>query len=453
MSTVNSIDLHYDAIVVGLGKTGLSCFRYLSNQGLSVAITDSRETPPELSKLKEEFESAPTYLGQINEEALLASDQIILSPGISLDHKSIKLSIENNIPVFGDIELFCQEAKAPIIAISGSNGKITVTTMVAEMTLSAGLKTYVGGNIGTPALDLLDDTIPDLYVLELSSFQLETTFSLNAHASVVLNISPDHMDRYSSFHEYADAKKRIYLGQGFMVVNKDEEYFHSIIDDSREIIYFTLTEPEEGNYGLIMHDKEIWLSHGSKKIINKNQLKIKGEHNVSNALAAMALAETVNVPKDIMTSVLKEFVGLAHRCQLIKVINGVGWYNDSKATNVEACIASIKGLSEHGNIILIAGGDSKKADLSCLHTIIEKYVKKVFLLGLDANKLASVIGPDVEKEFVKNMNEAVAEADKIADSGDLVLLSPACSSLDMYMDYQQRGDAFISAVNALSNNV
>ena len=391
MSTVNSVDLHYDAIVVGLGKTGLSCFRYLSNQGLSVAITDSRETPPELSKLKEEFESAPTYLGQINEEALLASDQIILSPGISLDHKSIKLSIENNIPVFGDIELFCQEAKAPIIAISGSNGKSTVTTMVAEMTLSAGLKTYVGGNIGTPALDLLDDTIPDLYVLELSSFQLETTFSLNAHASVVLNISPDHMDRYSSFHEYADAKKRIYLGQGFMVVNKDEEYFHSIIDDSREIIYFTLTTPEEGNYGLIMHDKEIWLSHGSKKIINKNQLKIKGEHNVSNALAAMALAETVNVPKDIMTSVLKEFVGLAHRCQLIKVINGVGWYNDSKATNVESCIASIKGLSELGDIILIAGGDSKEADLSCLRAIIEKYVKKVFLLGIDASKLASVI--------------------------------------------------------------
>ena len=453
MSTVNSVDLHYDAIVVGLGKTGLSCFRYLSNQGLSVAITDSRETPPELSKLQEEFESAPTYLGQINEKALLASDQIILSPGISLDHKSIKLSIENNIPVFGDIELFCQEAKAPIIAISGSNGKSTVTTMVAEMTRSAGLKTYVGGNIGTPALDLLDDTIPDLYVLELSSFQLETTFSLNAHASVVLNISPDHMDRYSSFHEYADAKKRIYLGQGFMVVNKDEEYFHSVIDDNREIIYFTLTTPEEGNYGLIINDKEVWLSHGSNKIINKNQLKIRGEHNVSNALAAMALAETVDVPKDVMTGVLKEFVGLAHRCQLIKVINDVTWYNDSKATNVESCIASIKGLSELGDIILIAGGDSKEADLSCLRAIIEKYVKKVFLLGIDASKLASFIGPDIEKKFVKNMNEAVAEAGKIASSGDIVLLSPACSSLDMYTNYQQRGDAFISAVNALSNNV
>ena len=233
---------------------------------------------------------------QMNEDsileiAILASD----IDGDSLtfdaeleDNLNASLSIENNIPVFGDIELFCQEAKAPIIAISGSNGKSTVTTMVAEMTRSAGLKTYVGGNIGTPALDLLDDTIPDLYVLELSSFQLETTFSLNPHASVVLNISPDHMDRYSSFHEYADAKKRIYLGQGFMVVNKDEEYFHSVIDDNREIIYFTLTTPEEGNYGLIINDKEVWLSHVSNKIINKNQLKIRGEHNVSNALAAMA---------------------------------------------------------------------------------------------------------------------------------------------------------------------
>ena len=198
MPKVNDTDLHYDAVIVGLGKTGLSCFRYLSNQGLNVAITDSREEPPELLELRAEFESASVYLGQINEQVLLASDQIILSPGVSLDNKSIKLSIENNIPVFGDIELFCQKAQAPIIAVSGSNGKSTVTTIVAEMTRLAGLKTYVGGNIGIPVLDLLSDSSPDLYVLELSSFQLETTYSLNAHASVVLNVSPDHMDRHSS---------------------------------------------------------------------------------------------------------------------------------------------------------------------------------------------------------------------------------------------------------------
>ena len=452
MSKVNDTDLHYDAVIVGLGKTGLSCFRYLSNQGLNVAITDSREEPPELLELKAEFESASVYLGQINEQVLLASDQIILSPGVSLDNKSIKLSIENNIPVFGDIELFCQKAQAPIIAVSGSNGKSTVTTIVAEMTRLAGLKTYVGGNIGIPALDLLSDSSPDLYVLELSSFQLETTYSLNAHASVVLNVSPDHMDRYLSLKDYANTKKRIYSGQGLMVLNKDEEYIHSIIDSKRDTIYFSLGAPEGENFGLINHNNEVWLSQGNEKIINKNQLKIKGEHNISNALAAMALAGAVNVPTNIMADVLKNFTGLEHRCQLVREIDNVSWYNDSKATNVGACIASITGLCELGNIILIAGGDSKGADLSGLNPIVKKYIKRVFLFGIDANKLADVMGSDVDKEFVNNMNEAVKGASKIADSDDIVLLAPACSSLDMYKNYQQRGDAFISAIDALSKN-
>ena len=452
MSKVNDTDLHYDAVIVGLGKTGLSCFRYLSNQGLNVAITDSREEPPELLELKAEFESASVYLGQINEQVLLASDQIILSPGVSLDNKSIKLSIENNIPVFGDIELFCQKAQAPIIAVSGSNGKSTVTTIVAEMTRLAGLKTYVGGNIGIPALDLLSDSTPDLYVLELSSFQLETTYSLNAHASVVLNVSPDHMDRYSSLKDYVNTKKRIYSGQGLMVLNKDEEYIHSIIDSKRDTIYFSLGAPEGENFGLINHNNEVWLSQGNEKIINKNQLKIKGEHNISNALAAMALAGAVNVPTNIMADVLKNFTGLEHRCQLVREIDNVSWYNDSKATNVGACIASITGLCELGNIILIAGGDSKGADLSGLNPIVKKYIKRVFLFGIDANKLADVMGSEVDKEFVNNMNEAVKGASKIADSDDIVLLAPACSSLDMYKNYQQRGDAFISAIDALSKN-
>ena len=452
MSKVNDTDLHYDAVIVGLGKTGLSCFRYLSNQGLNVAITDSREEPPELLELRAEFESASVYLGQINEQVLLASDQIILSPGVSLDNKSIKLSIENNIPVFGDIELFCQKAQAPIIAVSGSNGKSTVTTIVAEMTRLAGLKTYVGGNIGIPALDLLSDSTPDLYVLELSSFQLETTYSLNAHASVVLNVSPDHMDRYSSLKDYANTKKRIYSGQGLMVLNKDEEYIHSIMDSKRDTIYFSLDAPEGENFGLINHNNEVWLSQGNEKIINKNQLKIKGEHNISNALAAMALARAVNVPTNIMADVLKNFTGLEHRCQLVREIDNVSWYNDSKATNVGACIASITGLCELGNIILIAGGDSKGADLSGLNPIVKKYIKRVFLFGIDANKLADVMGSDVDKEFVNNMNEAVKGASKIADPDDIVLLAPACSSLDMYKNYQQRGDAFISAIDALPKN-
>ena len=452
MSTLNNNDLHYDAVIVGLGKTGLSCFRYLFNQGLNLAITDSRESPPELEKLNAEFNDVTTYLGEISKKVLLASDQIIVSPGISLNNEGIQSAIEENIPVIGDIELFSQKALAPIIAISGSNGKSTVTTIVKEMARQAGLNTYMGGNIGTPVLDLLNDKKPDLYVLELSSFQLETTFSLNAHASVVLNISPDHMDRYSCIKDYAKAKSRIYSGHGLMVLNKDDQYSKSMIDLDRKINYFTLDKPDKNSFGLLKSNNKVWLCHGNKKIISKDQLKIKGDHNISNALAAMALANSVDVPYKIMTNVLKNFSGLEHRCQLIKSFNNIDWYNDSKATNVGACIASIKGLCEFGKIILIAGGDSKGSDLSSLNEIIEKYVKKVFLFGIDADKLSSVLSSKVDKEFVRSVDEAVHFANKVALPGDLVLLAPACSSLDMYQNFKQRGDAFISSVNALQKN-
>jgi UDP-N-acetylmuramoylalanine--D-glutamate ligase len=447
--TMNEANLHFDVTVVGLGKTGLSCVRYLSKQGLNIAITDSRNEPPELSTLKSEFEAVHMYLGEISSEALLASDQIVLSPGVSLENKSVKQAIENGIPVLGDIELFCRQAKAPIIAISGSNGKSTVTTLVAEMTRQAGLKTCVGGNLGTPALELLDESTPDLYVLELSSFQLETTFSLSAHASVVLNVSPDHMDRYVNLEEYISAKNKIYSGQGLMVINQDDEIVNAMADNSRQTISFSTSKVDGNNFGIIKDNGEIFLCQGDKKIIKQKELGIKGEHNVANALAAMALASSVKVPVKTMVETLKNFSGLEHRCQLVKTINNVSWYNDSKATNVGACIASIKGLCEQGDIILIAGGDSKGADLSNLSPVVKQHVKKALLMGVDANKLADVIGPKVSYEFVTNMSEAVNLANQLADSGNLVLLAPACSSLDMYENYQQRGDVFVLAVNAL----
>jgi UDP-N-acetylmuramoylalanine--D-glutamate ligase len=446
---MNDTNLHYDAVIVGLGKTGLSCARYLINQDLNIAITDSRLDPPGLSSLKTEFENIPVYLGEINAEILLVSEQIVLSPGVSLDNEAIKQAIEKGIPVCGDIELFCLQAKAPIISVSGSNGKSTVTTLVAEMARQAGIKTCVGGNLGPPALELLDDDTPDLYVLELSSFQLETTFSLNAHAGVVLNVSPDHMDRYASLNDYANAKKKIYSGNGLIVINQDDELVKRMADDSRHVISFSLTEPDGNNFGVIKDNGEVWLCQGDQKIFKQSELGIKGDHNVANALAAMALASSVNVPVTVMAEVLRRFTGLAHRCQWVTTINNVSWYNDSKATNVGACIASIKGLCDLGNIILIAGGDSKGADLSSLGSVIKQYVKKVLLLGVDANKLADVIGSEVAHEFVADMDEAVNHANAAADEGDLVLLAPACASLDMYKNYQQRGDAFVSAVKAL----
>lgn len=236
--TMNETDLHFDVVIVGLGKTGLSCVRYLSEQGLNIAVTDSRLQPPELTSFNNEFMSVPAYLGEIKKEVLLAAEQVVLSPGVSLQEDNIKQAIANGIPVIGDIELFCQQANAPIIAISGSNGKSTVTTLVAEMTRNAGLKTCVGGNLGTPALDLLNEATPDVYVLELSSFQLETTFSLNAHASAVLNVSPDHMDRYASLEDYASAKNKIYSGQGVMVINQDDAIVNAMTDASRKSVSF-----------------------------------------------------------------------------------------------------------------------------------------------------------------------------------------------------------------------
>ena len=447
--TMNEANLHFDAVVVGLGKTGLSCVRYLSKQGLNIAVTDSRLEPSELISFNKEFTSVPAYLGEISENILLAADQIILSPGVSLEEASIKRAIANGIPVIGDVELFCQKAEAPIIAISGSNGKSTVTTLVAEMTVNAGLKTCVGGNLGTPVLDLLTETTPDVYVLELSSFQLETTFSLNAHASVVLNVSPDHMDRYASLEDYASAKNKIYSGQGVMVINKDDAIVEAMTDASRKRIGFSLDKPEGNDFGLLIEGDDVFLCQGKEKIINQTELLIKGEHNTLNALAAMALADCIDVPKQAMIETLKTFKGLEHRCQLVKIINGVSWYNDSKATNVGACVASIKGLCETGEIILIAGGDSKGADLSGLQPVVKEYVKKVLLLGIDANKIKQTIGSVVDCQFVTDMVDAVNKANDFAKAGDLVLLAPACASLDMYRNYQERGDVFVNAVNAL----
>lgn len=447
--SMNETDLHFDAVIVGLGKTGLSCVRFFAKQGMTVAVTDTRTVPPCLDELKNSFPSVSVYPGEINEALLLAADQVILSPGISLEHAAIKQAIKKGIPVCGDIELFCQQARAPIISITGSNGKSTVTTLVAEMISQAGLKTCVGGNLGTPALELLNETIPDVYVLELSSFQLETTFSLNAHAAVVLNISPDHMDRYDDIDSYARAKKKIYSGNGLMVINKDDEVVNAMSDPSRKTISFSLAMPSESDFGLVNDNGETWLCQGKDKIIKQNDLGIKGEHNMANALAAIALASSMNVPLTSMAETLKHFKGLPHRCQWVATINGVDWYNDSKATNVGACIASIQGLCNLGKIILIAGGDSKGADLSSLVPVVKEHVKKVFLLGADAKKIAAVIDQTVPYEYVGDMSAAVNSANTFAEAGDLVLLAPACASLDMYDNYQHRGDVFVSVVKSL----
>ena len=437
----------FNTVVVGLGKTGFACARYLAAQGTSFAVTDNRDEPPMLGKMQAALPDVPLFLGGFDESLLMSTDHLLLSPGVSLQEDAIVKAIDSGVEVYGDIELFCRNITAPVIAITGSNGKSTVTTLVAEMARAADLNVVEGGNLGTPALDLLGDNEPDVYVLELSSFQLETVSSLNAIASVVLNVSPDHMDRYEGLTEYKTAKERIYNGNGTIVINLDDPAVTSMARNQRTCVDFTLFEPLPGDYGVRDYDGERWIVKGEDKLIPVNDLHIKGEHNIANAMAAMALAETLNCPRAAMLSVLRSFPGLQHRCQWIAEHADVKWFNDSKGTNVGATCAAIKGMATDENIVLIAGGDGKGADFSELEDVADGRLKAAIVLGKDGPEIGKVLLNVVPVHSVDSMEMAVETAARIVRPGDIVLLSPACASLDMFENYQARGDAFVAAVN------
>ncbi|MCK5668616.1 MAG: UDP-N-acetylmuramoyl-L-alanine--D-glutamate ligase [Gammaproteobacteria bacterium] len=436
----------FNTVVVGLGKTGFACARYLAAQGISFAVTDNRDQPPMLNEMKATLPDVPLCLGGFDETLLMSADHLLLSPGVSLQEDAIVKAIDSGAEVYGDIELFCRNITAPVIAITGSNGKSTVTTMVAEMARAANLNVVAGGNLGTPALDLLGDNEPDVYVLELSSFQLETVSSLNATASVVLNVSPDHMDRYEGLTEYKTAKERIYDGNGTIVINLDDPASASMARNQRTCVGFTLFDPLPGDYGVRDYDGERWIVKGNDKLIPVNDLRIKGEHNIANAMAAMALAETLSCPAAAMLTVLRSFPGLEHRCQWIAEHEDVKWFNDSKGTNVGASCAAIKGLSADENIVLIAGGEGKGADFSELEGVAEGRLKAAIVLGKDGPEIGKALVNVVPVHAVDSMEMAVETAARIARAGDIVLLSPACASLDMFENYQARGDAFVAAV-------
>lgn len=439
----------FDTLVLGLGKTGFACARYLSLQGIPFAVADNRDIPPMLNAMQSTLPDVPLYLGGFDQSLLANAKHLLVSPGLSLQDDAILHAINAGVEVYGDIELFCRNNTAPVIAITGSNGKSTVTTLVAEMLRAANISVAEGGNLGTPVLDLLTEHAADIYVLELSSFQLETVRSLNAFAAVVLNISPDHMDRYADLADYAEAKARIYDGDGYMIVNLDDPAVATMARDHRTCIGFTLSEPEAGQYGVRKYDNVRWLVKGEQKLIAVDDLQIKGEHNIANAMAAMALAETLSCPLPAMLGVLRLFPGLDHRCQWVSSRANVIWINDSKGTNVGASCAAIKGLSGDENIILIAGGEGKGADFSELEEVAEGRLKAAIVLGKDGPEIGKVLLHVVPVHSVDNMQMAVETAARIAKSGDIVLLSPACASLDMFENYQARGDAFVAAVNQL----
>lgn len=436
-------------LVVGLGKTGLSCVRYLSEQGREVAVADSRTAPPGLDELRSRWPEIPVHLGAFDAELFAGFNELVVSPGISIAEPAIAGAAERGARIRGDIDLFAEGADAPIIAITGSNGKTTVTTLVGEMAKAAGRKVEVGGNIGTPALDLLGRGA-DLYVLELSSFQLETTDELNALAATVLNVSDDHMDRYPNKMAYFQAKQRIFRGAKNAIVNLDDALSTPMARDTLRFLCFGFHRVNPDTFSTRDDDQGTWITFGFDNLLLTSELRLLGRHNVSNVMAALALGHAAGFPMDVMLQVAREFRGLPHRCEFVRSFEDVDYINDSKGTNVGATVAAIESLApEQGKVVLIAGGDGKGADFAPLEAPVALYCRAVVLIGTDADRIAEAIGSGVQTVRAGTLSDAVSAARKAARPGDRVLLSPACASFDMFRDYLDRGDQFRTLVEAL----
>ncbi|MFI4920764.1 MAG: UDP-N-acetylmuramoyl-L-alanine--D-glutamate ligase [Gammaproteobacteria bacterium] len=435
-------------LIVGLGKTGLSCARFLTAHGEEIAVTDSREHPPGLKDLRAMLPDAAVFLGGFSEDALKHADRVVLSPGVAAGTPFIAKARALGLPVMGDIELFAHYARAPVVGITGSNGKSTVTTVLGNMAEKAGRAARVGGNLGTPALDLLKQAEPELYVLELSSFQLEITESLECAAATVLNISPDHMDRYTDLQQYAAAKARIFRSCGTAVLNREDPEVCGMGGGAKRRVSFGLDAPAAGDYGLAGQGPAEWLMRGTEQLMPVSALAMRGRHNLANALAALALGEAVGLPMPAMLDVLQEFRGLPHRMEYVATVGGAVYYDDSKGTNLGATLAAVAGVSQP--LVLIAGGDAKGQDFAPLAEALKGKARAVVLLGKDAPLLEQAFAGRVKTQKAKDMDGAVQVATELAKAGDMVLLSPACSSLDMFENFEHRGRVFAAAVRRLA---
>lgn len=437
-------------VVVGLGMTGLSCARFLAREGLPFMVTDSRTQPPSLETFRREFPEVEVHLGGFPSERLASAEALVLSPGVDPREPAIRQARELGVRLTGDIDLFSRKVQVPLIAITGSNAKSTVTTLVGNMAAQAGRRVAVAGNIGTPVLDLLDGTQPEFYVLELSSFQLETTERLGARVASVLNLSEDHMDRYDSLGDYGLAKQRIFRGCDAAVYNRDDPATRPAADAGLVCYSFGLDEAKgEREFGLCQHAGEEYLACAGEAWLPSASLRIPGRHNVANALAALAIGHAAGLPREAMLESLRSFTGLPHRCQWVATVDGADWYNDSKGTNVGATIAAVEGLAPRGQVVLLAGGVGKGADFSALAPVLERHARVVILFGVDAGRIAEALEGRVKSLRVESLDAAVAAARAEAKPGDQVLLSPACASFDMFRNYEHRGEMFTAAVEAL----
>lgn len=438
--------------IIGTGQTGISIAHYLQGQNRHFMFVDTRQNPPNEALIAQCFPGVACQFGPLSNNSFDGVQTLYVSPGVDLKEPSIQAAIDNGTNIKGDIQLFVEQTDKPIVAITGSNGKSTVTTLIGEMLTAAGKNAVVGGNIGKPVLGLLEnDTETDVYALELSSFQLETTQQLNADVAVLLNLSADHMDRYDRLEDYLLAKQRIFFGAKKVVVNRQDPLSRPPISQDMQVISFGLDVPDLNQFGVITDDGQEYLVWGLDKLLPVSALKIRGKHNVANALAALALGKAIDLPMPAMLEALQTFKGLPHRCQWVAEIDGIEFFNDSKGTNVGACIAAIEGLARNEkNIILIAGGEGKGADFNELAPALSQHVKHLVAIGTDGLLLEKVAKNDGVNTFcAKQLSEAVNTAKSCAEEGDIVLLSPACASFDMFDDYQDRGNQFCRIVEGL----
>jgi UDP-N-acetylmuramoylalanine--D-glutamate ligase len=435
-------------VVVGLGVTGLSCARHLHRRGQVFSVVDTRSDPPGLEALRSEMPDVPVYAGLYPTDLLEQASELIVSPGIALDDPALAAARAAGVAVVGDIDLFVREAAAPVIGITGSNAKSTVTELVGQMAKDARLDVGVGGNLGTPALDLLDPG-RQLYVLELSSFQLERSGTLGLAVAAVLNVSPDHLDRHGSMPAYHQAKHRIFRGCRTAVVNRDDPLTVPLLAADVRVVSWRLGEPELDGFGLRVIDGRETLCHQFEPLLPVDELGLVGRHNVANALAALAIGHAAGLDRATMAVTLRRFGGLPHRCQPVAVIDGVRYVDDSKGTNVGATEAALNGLGGERDIVLIAGGQGKGADFALLREPVARHCKALVLIGEDAPAIERCLADCAPVSRADTMAAAVRLASTLAAAGDCVLLSPACASFDMFSGYVERGRTFGAAVAAL----
>lgn len=449
-------------LIIGLGDTGLSMALYLAHLGAKIRVADTRLEPPMAKQLQEKLPDAVLHTGPFRGESFKDVDVIAISPGIDRRTPLIAKAINHDIPVIGDIELFAQainkqnNPKPSIIGITGSNGKSTVTSLVGEMCKQAGKRTIVAGNIGLPILNVLleNESVeerPEVYVLELSSFQLESTSSLYLDAATVLNISEDHMDRYPNIAGYVAAKARIFSHAKTKLVNRDDAHTLALAKNDKSQRSFGLSNPSNNaDYGLIEQNGKKFLAAGKQSIIAIDELPLAGLHNAANVMAALALTRAIDLPIEPLLDAVRNFKGLPHRVEKVAEIDGVTYYDDSKGTNVGATLAALSGLGSP--VVLIAGGDGKGQDFSPLKDAIGKQARAVVLIGQDAPLIDSAIcASQVPIEHAPSLEDAVRRSSEIAQAGDAVLLSPACASFDMFRNYVHRAEVFIASVQALQN--